>query len=98
MAISFLFPLLSFNYKKLYAVGHTVGAVAGALLQPDDIATGGTNAVADVMWLLFAQQQSLQQQNLLRIARIAPGEHTGDIAVVILYRLLDGCRDELPAN
>ncbi len=97
MAISLLFPLLSFNYKKSHAVGHTVGAVAGALLQPDDVATGGTNAVADVMWLLFAQQ-SLQQQNLLRIARIAPGEHTGDIAVVILYSLLDGCRDELPAN
>ena len=80
------------KHHKPHAVGHTVGAVAGRDRLPADIAADGAYTKAGVSNLL--REKLLQKKNLLCVAGVAPGEHTGNIAVVVLQSLLNSGRKE----
>ena len=89
--IEYLFFWICKDYKP-YAVGHTVGAVAGRDSLPADIATSWAYTITGVGNLLG--DKLLKQKNLLCVAGVAPREHTGNIAVVVLQSLLNSGRKE----
>ena len=51
-------------------------------LGPGDITAGGADAKREAR-LHLARKNIAQEQNLLHIAGITPGEHTGNVAIVV---------------